>query len=156
MHYIRGEYDLCERQMEKCNAKSEYGTYLNGLIKLRQGDAKLALMAFNSIKTVSNPTYIKAVAKCLMYLGRHQNVCDIIREVGLKIAPNDWQMWSLYGNALLFQGNIALAKDAFQNALQTTNQIEPFLSLAQCHIAESDHKSAIFVLRRATEYVIGF
>jgi Tfp pilus assembly protein PilF len=48
-------------------------------------------------------------------------------------------------------GNIAQAKDAFSNALQTTNQIDPFISLAQCHIAESDYKSAIFVLRRATE-----
>lgn len=153
IHYIRGEHDLCLKQMERYNTGSEYSTYLRGLISLREGNAKSALNSFNSLKSMNNSTYIKAIARCLMLLGRHQNVCDLIKEIGLKVSPNDWQLWSLYGNALLYMGSIQLAKDAFQNALQTTNQIEPFISLAQCHIAESDYKSAIFVLRRATEYI---
>lgn len=151
IHFVRGEYDECMQQIERRKTNSEYAVYLQGLIKLRQGDAKAALNAFQSLNSINNPIYIKAVARCLMLLGRHQNVADLVREVGLKASPNDWQLWSLYGNSLLFQGNIQLAKDAFQNALQTTNQIEPFLSLAQCHIVEGDNKSAIFVLRRATE-----
>ncbi|CAG2167499.1 unnamed protein product [Oppiella nova] len=151
MHYVRAEYDQCLNQIQRFNTHSEYAVYLTGLIRLREGDAKSALMAFDSIKTINNPTYIKAISRCLTLLGRHQNVCDLIKEVGLKVTPNDWQLWCLFGNALLYMGNIQPAKDAFQNALQTTNQIEPFISLAQCHIAESDYKSAIFVLRRATE-----
>ena len=139
------------KQIDRYKTQSEYAIYLTGLISLRRGDAKGALTSFNSLKSVTNSTYVKAIARCLMLLGRHQNVCDLIREFGLKVSPNDWQLWTLYGNALLYMGNIQSAKDAFQNALQTTNQIEPFISLAQCHIAESDYKSAIFVLRRATE-----
>jgi Bardet-Biedl syndrome 4 protein len=151
IHYVRGEYQQCLNQIEKYSTQSEYSIYLTGIIKLREGDAKNALIAFNSLKSINNTTYIKAIARCLMLLGRHQNVCDLIKEVGLKVTPNDWQLWYLFGNALLYMGNIVQAKDAFSNALQTTNQIDPFISLAQCHIAESDYKSAIFVLRRATE-----
>ena len=151
IHYVRGEYDQCVKQIETYKTRSEYAIYLTGLIKLREGDAKTALTSFNSLKSINNSTYIKAIARCLMLLGRHQNVVDLIKEIGLKVSPNDWQLWTLLGNALLYMGSIVAAKDAFQNALQTTNQIEPFIALAQCHIAEQDCKSAIFVLRRATE-----
>lgn len=151
IHYVRAEFDICEEQVEKRNCISEYSIYIKGLIKLRNGDAKGAFGSFYSLKTTNNPTYIKAIGRCLSLLGQHQAVCELIKDIGLKLSTNDWQLWSLYGNSLLFLGQIGQAKDAFQNALQTTNQIEPFLSLAQCMIAESDNKSAIFVLRRATE-----
>ncbi|RWS12761.1 Bardet-Biedl syndrome 4-like protein [Dinothrombium tinctorium] len=150
LHYIRGEFETCEKQIQKHNAKSEYASYLIGLIKLRQSDVKGAITEFTSIKS-NETTYVKAIARCLMLLGRHSNVCELIRESGLKLSPNDWQLWHILGTAYMHLGQISLAKDAFQHSLQATNQIEPFLLLSQCHLIESDTKSAIFVIRRATE-----
>lgn len=74
-----------------------------------------------------------------------------MRDCALKFNANDWQLWQLLGSALLHQFDLHGAKEAFQHALQTSNQIEPFLSLSQCHLLEADQKSAIFVLRRAVE-----
>lgn len=74
----------------------------------------------------------------------------------LKLFPTDWVFWTMLGISSLHQSNVQAAKDSFQHALQTTNQIEPFLYLSQCHIMEGDIKSAIFVLRRATEFVFRF
>ena len=140
--------------MDELQVESEYCLFLKGLIKLRDGNAKNALQQFNQLKSINNTTYIKAIAKCLLILGKHQNVCDIIKEVGLKVAHNDWQLWTLYGYSLLFIGATQQAKEAFQSALQNTSQVEPFIALAKCQIAEMDYKSAIFVLRRATEFVL--
>ena len=83
IHYVRGEYDQCLKQMDTYKSRSEYATYLTGLIRLREGDAKSALNSFNSLKSINNSTYIKAIARCLTLLGRHQNVCDLIKEIGL-------------------------------------------------------------------------
>lgn len=152
LHYIRGEYDLCHQRIKAINITSEYSYYLRGLIALRsKGDVKSALNFFNQILSKNNATFIKAIARCLMIWGKHNVVCDLIQENGLRIAPNDWQLWYILGNSYLHLGNIASAKDAFQHSLQTSNQVDPFLSLALCHSIESDYKSAIFVLRRAAE-----
>lgn len=151
IHYVQNDYEACSRQMATFNVESEYCLFLTGLIKLKQGNAKAALQQFNQLKSINNTTYIKAIARCLLILGKHQNVCDIIKEVGLKVNQTDWQLWTFYGYALLFMGSSQQAKEAFQNALQNTDQVEPFIALAKCQIAEADYKSAIFVLRRATE-----
>lgn len=151
LHFVRNDYQGCVEQMDRLQVESEYCLFLRGLIKLREGNAKAALQQFNLLKSINNTTYIKAIARCLLILGKHQNVCDLIREVGLKVSNNDWQLWTLYGYALLFLGATQPAKEAFQSALQNTSQVEPFIALARCQIAEMDYKSAIFVLRRATE-----
>ncbi|XP_027198692.2 Bardet-Biedl syndrome 4 [Dermatophagoides pteronyssinus] len=151
LHFVQNDYDGCIEQMNRLQVESEYCIFLKGLIKLRQGDAKSALQQFNLLKSINNTTYIKSIARCLLILGKHQNVCDIIKEAGLKIAQHDWELWTLYGYALLYMGSTLQAKEAFQNALQNTCQVEPFIALAKCQIAEKDYKSAIFVLRRATE-----
>lgn len=151
IHFVRNDFTTCTEEMDRLQVESEYCLYLKGLIKLRQGNAKSALQQFNLLKSVNNTTYIKAIARCLLILGKHQNVCDIVKEIGLKVAHTDWQLWTLYGYALLFNGATIQAKEAFQSALQNTSQVEPFIALAKCQIAESDFKSAIFVLRRATE-----
>lgn len=150
-HFVCNEYEDCISRMDRLNVESEYCLYLKGLIRLRQGDPKSALQQFNQLKSINNTTYIKAIARCLLILGKHQNVCDIIKEVGLKVAHHDWQLWTLYGHSLLFMGSTAQAKEAFQTALTNSNQVEPFIALAKCHISEYDFKSAIFVLRRAIE-----
>ena len=72
----------------------------------------------------------------------------------LKLFPTDWVFWTMLGISSLHLSDVQAAKDSFQHALQTTNQIEPFHYLSQCHIMEGDIKSAIFVLRRATESVL--
>lgn len=151
MHFVRNDFNGCVDRMNSLQVESEYCLFLKGQIKLREGNAKSALQQFTMLKSINNTTYIKAIARCLLILGKHQNVCDIIKEVGLKVANNDWELWTLYGYALLFLGSNSQAKEAFQNALQNTCQVEPFIALAKCQIAESDYKSAIFVLRRATE-----
>jgi len=70
LHYVRGEFDLCEKQIDRFDFRSEYALYLKGLIKLRnQGDVRAALEAFNEIKALNNPTYIKAVVRCFVLLG---------------------------------------------------------------------------------------
>lgn len=151
IHFVRNDFEACVEEMGRLESESEYCLFLKGLIRLREGSAKSALQQFNQLKSINNTTYIKAIARCLLILGKHQSVCDIIKEVGLKVAHNDWQLWTLYGYALLFLGNTQQAKEAFQSALQNTSQVEPFIALAKCQIAEMDFKSAIFVLRRATE-----
>ena|SRR6218665_3004390 len=159
IRFVRNEFDQCLQEMDhlsKSNMEgvtTEYSLYLSGLINLRRGNAKSALHQFNLLRSINNPTYIKAIARCLLILGRHQNVCDIVKEVGLQVCQNDpAHLWTLYGHALHFLGSMQLAKEAFQNAIQgTANHVEPFIALAKCHIAEGDYKSAIFVLRRATE-----
>lgn len=150
-HFVCNDFEDCIVRMDHLNVESEYCLYLKGLIRLRQGDPKSALQQFNQLKSINNTTYIKAIAQCLLILGKHQNVCDIIKEVGLKVTNNDWQLWTLYGHSLLFMGATAQAKDAFQSALTNCSQVEPFIALAKCHINEYDYKSAIFVLRRAIE-----
>lgn len=152
LHYVRGEYDFCCDQINRIECTSEYSWYLKGLISLRdKGNVKEALGYFNQIKSLSNVYYIKAVIRCLLLLGRHTEVSEVIRETGLRMAPNDWQLWFILGNCYFHSGNIPLAKDAYQHSLQNSNTVEPFLLLAQCHSIEGDSKSAIFVLRRAAE-----
>ncbi|XP_053205067.1 Bardet-Biedl syndrome 4 protein homolog [Panonychus citri] len=152
LHYVRGEYNYCCEQINRIDCSSEYSWYLKGLISLRdKGNVKEALSFFNHIKSLSNVYYIKAVIRCLLLLGRHTEVSEVIRETGLQMAQNDWQLWLILGNCYLHSGNISLAKDAYQHSLQNANTVEPFLLLAQCHTIEGDTKSAIFVLRRATE-----
>ena len=152
LHYIRGEYHLIDQLIDQVNFKSEYFLYLKGLIELRKsGDVKKTLSFFNQIKSFNNPTYIKAAVRCIMLLGNHNYVCDIIKETGLRLAPNDWQLWNMLGNSYFHLGNINLAKDAYQHCIQTTNQIEPFLSLSKCHSIEGDNKLAIFVHKSASE-----
>lgn len=75
----------------------------------------------------------------------------LLKENALLLNANDWQLWNLLGCELLHLFDLSAAKEAFQHALQTTNQTEPFVFLSQCHLLESDPKSAIFVLRRAIE-----
>ena len=75
----------------------------------------------------------------------------LVRQCVLKNNGTDWQLHHLLGCELLHQFDLAGAREAFQHALQTSNQVEPFLALSQCHLLESDPKSAIFVLRRAVE-----
>lgn len=152
LHYVRGEYNYCCEQINRIDCSSEYSWYLKGLISLRdKGNVKEALTFFNHIKSLSNVYYIKAIIRCLLLLGRHTEVSEVIRETGLQMTQNDWQLWLILGNCYLHSGNIPLAKDAYQHALQNANTVEPFLLLAQCHTIEGDTKSAIFVLRRATE-----
>jgi cytochrome c-type biogenesis protein CcmH/NrfG len=83
--------------------------------------------------------------------GQHSQVIRLLRESALHANANDWQLWHLLGCELLHQFDLFAAKEAFQHALQTSNQVEPFVLLSQCHLLESDPKSAIFVLRRAVE-----
>jgi len=66
-------------------------------------------------------------------------------------SPSDPQVWHLIGTAFMHEGNLALARDAFQRAIQSSTRADSFLSLAKLHIKEGDTKSAIFVLRKASE-----
>ncbi|KAI1289243.1 Bardet-Biedl syndrome 4 -like protein [Halotydeus destructor] len=152
LHYVRSEFEICEKQMDRFKPESEYAMYLKGLIQLRNGgNVRGALDCFSQTKSLANPVYIKAIVRCLVLLGRHQSVCDLVRETALTQAPSDWQLWHMLGLAHYHLGNVPLAKDAFQHSLQTTNRSDPFVQLSLCHIAENDFKSAIFVLRRASE-----
>ena len=74
IHFVRNDFDTCIEQMDRLQVESEYCLFLKGLIKLRQGNAKSALQQFNLLKSVNNTNYIKAIARCLLILGKHQNV----------------------------------------------------------------------------------
>lgn len=163
LHYVRGEYDLFEKQLDLIKANSSYSWYLRGLIVLRRtGNVKEGLKYFTHITQSTNgPIYhdvshIKAIARCLLLLGQHNQVCELVRDTGLRLYPNDWQLCHMLGECYLHLGNISSAKDAFQRAIQNSNQltnnhVSPFLLLAQCFTIEGDQKAAISVLRKASE-----
>lgn len=158
LHYVRGEYNQLERFIDNLAIKSSYSYYLQGLIALRSSaSVQEALKMFDKIASLSNLEaisdlyHIKAVARCYLLLGQHQKVIELIRENGLKYYPNDWQLWSMLGNCFLHSQNISQAKNAFQHAITNSTQIEPFLHLANCCMIDGDYKTAIFVLRKASE-----
>lgn len=152
LHFIRGETDQCKKQIDRFDFKSEYSTYLKGLIYLRtDGDVKSALECFNQMHSRKNVTYIKATAKCLLLSGNHVAVIELVRDRGLTIAPLDWQLWYMLGLSYFHLNNLPLAKDAFQHSIQSTNKSEPFLALTKCYLQDEDVKGAIFVLRKAAE-----
>lgn len=72
LHYVRGEFDRLE-QMTLCDHKpSDYALYLRGLVQLRQrSEVKAALRSFSTIQSTNEPLYSKAVARCLMLLGKN-------------------------------------------------------------------------------------
>ena len=154
MHYIRGEYDRCERLISRSdqNTVSDYSHYVKALIRLRVGsDVKNALQCLHQMDSTGDPVYIKAVIKCLVLMGRHSEVIDMMRDKALIACPNDWQVWHLIGLSFFHSGNMTLAKDAFQRSIQSSSQPDPYLMLCRCHLVEKDCKSAIFILRKACE-----
>ena len=152
LHYIRGEYDMCEKQMNRFGYMSSYAMYLKGMIRLKGGKVNEALKIFTDMSVKSpDPVSFKAMTRCLILLGRHATVCDLVRDRGMYASPSDSQVWHLIGTSFYHQGSYALAKDAFQKSMQSTNRPDPFLMLAKVHLKEGDAKSAILVLRKASE-----
>lgn len=152
LHYVRGEFDRVNILATAMG--SDYAFYVQGLVRLRdKGDVRGALRNFSTIRNSHEATYDKATARCLILLGQHQDVAQRMRNASNGSQGVDWQVWQLLGCSLLHLFEFSNAKDAFQRALQTSNQIEPFLALAHCHLIEGDVKSTIFVLRRAVECV---
>lgn len=150
LHFVRREYVRCEGLLQRSEGSSDYGHYLRGLIYLQKdGDARSALELFSS--QPGNHLCLRACLRCLVLLGQHQKVHDLIRERGLVADPSDWQIWNLIGTSFFHLGNFPLAKDALQRATQATNRSEPFLALSKCYMADGDVKSAVFVLRKASE-----
>lgn len=144
---------MIEKQMDRFGFESDYGTYLKAITRLRKGDATSALDILYTIDmtTRPDPTIVKAISRCLMLLGKHTRVCDLVREKNMFASPSDWQVWYTIGISFFHSGNMPLAKDAFQRAIQSTNRSDPYLFLARCHQTEGDVKSAIFILRKASE-----
>ena len=71
LHYVRGEFDRLEQLTLYDHQPSDYALYLRGLVQLRQrSDVKAALRSFSTIQSTSETLYSKAVARCLMLLGR--------------------------------------------------------------------------------------
>ena len=69
LYYLRGEYSNCEKV--NLTSESDYLKYLMGLINLRMyGDIKKSLKFFNLIHSINENLYCKAIAKCIMLLGR--------------------------------------------------------------------------------------
>lgn len=157
LYYVRGEYDYLERLLNNLQMRSGYSWYLKGLIALRNCSVQEALKNFDKIASSSSSHviqdihHIKAVSRCLLLLGKHHQVIELIRETGLKHCSGDWQLWFMLGDCYLHCGNIPLAKEAFQHAIQNSTQLEPFLQLANCYLIEEDYKNAILVLRKANE-----
>jgi Bardet-Biedl syndrome 4 protein len=154
LHFIKHEFDQCEKQIDRLGYESDYSKYLKGMIRLRKGDTQSALSIFSSLSSSSpDHTSFKAMTRCLVLLGHHQTVCDLVREKSMYASPSDSQVWSLIGTSFLHTGNLPLARDAFTRAMQSTNRPDPFLSLSKVHLKEGDQKSAILVLRKASEMV---
>jgi Bardet-Biedl syndrome 4 protein len=152
MHYIRGEFEMCEKQMDRFGYMSNYALYLKGMIRLKSGKVNEALKIFTDMSTKSqNPMSFKAMIRCLILLGRHATVCELVRDRGMYASASDAQVWYLIGTSFYHQGSYALAKDAFQKATLSTNKPDAFLMLAKVHLKEGDSKAAILVLRRASE-----
>ena len=152
LHFVRGQFTECQKQIDRFYFKSEYSFYLNGLISLRtNGDVNCALNCFNQLHSKNNVHSIRAIAKCLLISGNHNSVVELIRDKGLIVAPLDWQLWYILGLAYHHLNNLPLAKDAFQHSIQSTNRSDPFLALANCYLIENDLKGAIYVLRKASE-----
>lgn len=69
LYYLRGEHEACERV--HLTSDSDYSKYLMGLINLREfGDIKRSLKYFNLIHSTNENLYCKAIAKCIMLLGK--------------------------------------------------------------------------------------
>ena len=150
LHFVRREYPECEKIFKRQNEFSDYGYYLQGLTHLqRDGDAKSALKLFNS--RPRNNLCLRACLRCLVLLGQHQKVHDLVRERGLIADATDWQVWNLLGLSFYHLGNLPLAKDALQRATQATTRTEPFLALSKVYMTDGDVKSAIYILRKASE-----
>lgn len=97
LHYIKGEFDQCEKQIDRTGYQSDYAHHLKGMIKLRKGETKDALNIFSEIKDY------KAMTRCLVLLGQHQTVTDLVRDKSMYASPSDSAIWSLIGTSFLHQ-----------------------------------------------------